>query len=315
MWQIIEQIAPYAVGYTIPILITALGGLFSERSGIINIGLEGLMVVGSFVGGVTIFYLGPTMGNTQAAWLGVLLAMIAGGLFSLLHAFASINLNANQTISGTAINMLAGALILYISRKFVGTGSFVVSSMTRVDIPILKNIPIVGSLFFTDTYPTTWLVLAILLVSWYFIEKTALGLKLRACGEFPEAAEVAGISVAKIRYMGVILSGMCAGIGGAIYTLTTAGQSNGSVAGLGFLALAGLIFGQWKPLGILLATLFFGFAVTLAQISQLLPSLAMIPPLILKVSPYVATLVALVIFSKTSQAPRAVGKHFNYKKN
>ena len=164
MWNTIEQMAPYAVGYTVPILITALGGLFSERSGIINIGLEGLMVIGSFVGGVSVYYFGPLMGNARAAWLGILLAMLAGTLFSVLHAFASINLNADQTISGTAINLMAGALLLYISRRFVGTGNIVVNSMTRVDIPVLKDIPVVGKLFLTDTYPTTWFVLAILIV-------------------------------------------------------------------------------------------------------------------------------------------------------
>jgi len=315
MWQTIEQMAPYAVGYTIPILAAALGGLFSERSGIINIGLEGLMVVGSFVGGISVYYFGPSMGNLRAAWLGILLAMAAGILFSVLHAFASINLGANQTISGTAINLLAGALVLYISRRFVGTGNIVVNSMTRVDIPLGKDIPIIGSLFLTDTYPTTWFVLAILLIGWYVIEKTPFGLRLRACGEYPEAADAAGINVARIRYAGVLISGALAGLGGAIYTVTTAGQSNGSVDGLGFLALAGLIFGQWRTFRVLAATLFFGFAVTMAQISMLLPSFASIPPLALKVFPYVVTLLALVVFSKSSQAPRAEGREFAYKKN
>lgn len=169
------------------------------------------MVIGSFVGGVSVYYFGPLMGNARAAWLGILLAMLAGTLFSVLHAFASINLNADQTISGTAINLMAGALVLYISRRFVGTGNIVVNSMTRVDIPVLKDIPVIGKLFLTDTYPTTWFVLAILIVSWFVIERTPFGLRLRSCGEFPEAADAAGISVARIRYAGVLLSGACAG--------------------------------------------------------------------------------------------------------
>lgn len=185
------------------------------------------MVIGSFVGGVSVYYFGPLMGNARAAWLGILLAMLAGTLFSVLHAFASINLNADQTISGTAINLMAGALVLYISRRFVGTGNIVVNSMTRVDIPVLKDIPVIGKLFLTDTYPTTWFVLVILIVSWFVIERTPFGLRLRSCGEFPEAADAAGISVARIRYAGVLLSGACAGLGGAIYTVTTAGQCNG----------------------------------------------------------------------------------------
>ncbi len=314
MWATIEQMAPYAIGYTIPIMITAFGGLFSERSGITNIGLEGLMVIGSFIGGVTVYYLGPEIGYSSAAWVSVLFAILGGTLFSVLHAFASINLNADQTISGTAINLMAGAFVLFVSRKYVGTANIVINSMTRIDIPFLMDIPVIGPLFFTDTYPTTWLVLFIILLSNYIIYKTSFGLRLRACGDYPEAAEAAGFSVAKMRYAGVLLSGAFAGLGGAIYTITIAGQSNGSVDGLGFLALAGLIFGQWKPFRILIATLFFGFAVTIAQISMLLPSFESASPLALRVFPYVATLLALVVFSKKSQAPRAVGKPFDYKK-
>lgn len=314
MWETISQISPYAVGYTVPILITALGGLYSERSGIINICLEGLMVIGSFAGALSVYFLSPIIGGAAAAWVGILLAMLLGGVFSLLHSFASINLNADQTISGTAINLMAGAVTIFLARKYVGTGSFVINSMTRIDIPVLKHIPFLGALFFTDTYPTTWFVLLILAISWYVIKKTAFGLRLRSCGDHPMAAESAGINVGKMRYIGVLLSGICAGMGGAIYTVTTAGQFNGSVAGIGFLALAGLIFGQWKVVGILFATLFFGFAVTLGQISQLLPSLAMISPLALKVFPYIVTLIALALSSKSSQAPRASGKYFEYKK-
>lgn len=315
MWATIEQMAPYAVAYTIPLLITALGGLLSERSGIINIGLEGLMVVGAFMGAYTVRVLGPVMGHGAAAWVGVTLAMAAGTMFSLLHAFASINLSANQTISGTAINLMAGALVLYISRSLVGSASIVINSMTRVDIPFLHRIPVLGRLFFTDTYPTTWFVLLLLVLTWFVLEKTPIGLRLRACGEYPEAAAAAGIRVARIRYLGVMLSGCFAGLGGAVYVVTIAGQSNGSVDGLGFLALAGLIFGQWHPFRVLLATVFFGFSVTIAQISMLLPSMSDIHPLILKVFPYIVTLLALVVFSKTSLAPAAAGKPFDYKKS
>ncbi|MEG1524809.1 MAG: ABC transporter permease [Clostridia bacterium] len=315
MWQSIVQIAPYAVGYAMPLLITALGGLYSERSGIINIGLEGLMVIGSYLACLTVRFLAPSIGYIPAAWLGVLLAMGAGAIFSLLHAFASITLNADQTISGIAINLLATALVVYTSRKFIGTSNLVINSMTRVDIPLLEDIPFIGELFFRDTYPTTWLIIAVLGISAYVIAKTPFGLRLRACGEYPEAAEAGGVNVAKMRYTGVLLSGICAGMGGGVYTLTVAGQCNGSVAGLGFLAIAALIFGQWRTGGILLSTLFFGFALTLAQVSQLIPSLAMMPPLTLKLFPYVVTLITLVLFSKSSRAPRAEGKYFDYRKS
>lgn len=273
------------------------------------------MVIGSFVGGVSVYYFGPLMGNARAAWLGILLAMLAGTLFSVLHAFASINLNADQTISGTAINLMAGALVLYISRRFVGTGNIVVNSMTRVDIPVLKDIPVIGKLFLTDTYPTTWFVLAILIVSWFVIERTPFGLRAALLRRIPRGGRRRGHQRRAHPLRGRAAVRRMRGTGaGAIYTVTTAGQCNGSVDGLGFLALAGLIFGQWKPFRILAATLFFGFAVTMAQISMLLPSFASVPPLALKVFPYVVTMLALVVFSKSSQAPRAEGKFFEYKK-
>ena len=314
MWTIIVQIFPYAVAYTIPLLITALGGLFSERSGVVNIGLEGLMVVGSFTGALAIFKLQPLLPE-GAVWIGILVAMIAGGLFSLLHAFACINLNANQVISGTAINMIAGALTVFLARNVTGSGNIsIMSGLGRFNVPFLSSIPVIGRLIFTQTYATTWLILLILLVSWFTLYKTAFGLRLRACGEHPHAADSVGVNVYRIRYGGVILSGAFAGLGGAVMLVTYSGEFTGTVAGLGFLALASLIFGQWKPLGILGATFFFGFASTVANVSQVVPLLAAIPGVILKAFPYLVTLVALILFSKSSQAPRASGEPFDHRK-
>ncbi|MBN2509263.1 MAG: ABC transporter permease [Spirochaetales bacterium] len=314
MWTIIVQIFPYAIAFTVPLLITSLGGLFSERSGVVNIGLEGLMVMGSFIAAYTISVLYPVLGDS-AVWAGLALAMIGGALFSLLHAFASINLNADQVISGTAINMIAGAITVYFARTITGSGNIhIVSGLGRWDVPLLHRIPVIGSLLFTQTYGTTWLVLAILLLSWYLIYKTPFGLRLRSCGEHPHAADAAGINVFAIRYIGVMVSGAFAGLGGAVILVTYSGEFNGSVAGLGFLALASLIFGQWKPLGILGATFFFGFASTLANVSQVIPELARIPGFILKAFPYVVTLGALILFSKSSQAPRAAGQPFSHDK-
>jgi general nucleoside transport system permease protein len=314
MESVIFRIFPYAIAYTIPLLITALGGLFSERSGVVNIGLEGLMVVGSFIGALTISILYPILPG-GAVWIGLLMAALFGALFSLLHAFASINLNANQVISGTAINMIAGALTVFLARKISGSGNIqIVSGLTRRNIPILDKIPLIGKLFFTQTYATTWVILLILLFCWFLLYKTAFGLRLRACGEHPEAADAAGVNVLLIRYIGVMMSGAFAGLGGAIILVTYSGEFNGSVAGLGFLALASLIFGQWKPLGILGATFFFGFAATLANVSQVIPELARIPGIVLKAFPYVVTLIALVVFSKSSAAPKAAGRPFAHGK-
>ncbi len=311
MWETMIQVFPYAIAFTIPLLITALGGLFSERSGVVNIGLEGLMVVGFFTGALVIAKLEVFMPGS-AVWVGLLAALIAGALFSLLHAFACINLNANQVISGTAINMIAGALTVFLARNITGSGNIhIIHGMIRRNIPVLAELPVLGKLLFTQTYATTWLVLAILFISWFVLYKTSFGLRLRACGEHPQAADAAGVNVYRIRYLAVLLSGAFAGLGGAIILVTYSGEFNGSVSGLGFLALAALIFGQWKPLGILGATFFFGFASTIANVSQVIPTLSNIPGILLKNFPYVATLIVLVLFSKTSHAPRAAGEPYD----
>jgi simple sugar transport system permease protein len=313
MWSVIEQIFPYAVVFTIPLLITALGGLFSERSGVVNIGLEGLMVIGSFTGAFTIYKLQEIWTNNPSVlWIGLLVAFICGVIFSLLHAFASINLNANQIISGTAINMIAGAITVFMARNITGSGNVrITKGFQPFDIPYLTDIPIIGNLIFKKTYPTTWCILLILFVSAFILYKTSFGLRLRACGENPHAAEAAGINVRYMRYIGVMISGGFSALGGAVIIVTYAGEFSGTVAGLGFLALASLIFGQWRPFGVLAATLFFGFASTIANVSQVIPSLAVIPPILLKIFPYVVTLIALIIFSKSSQAPKAVGEPFD----
>ena len=311
MIDIIVNLFPYAIAFTIPLLITSLGGLYSERSGIVNIGLEGLMVVGFFAGAVTIKTLEVALPDLSIV-IGLLVGIIAGVLFSLLHAFASINLNANQVISGTAINMLAGALTVFLARTITGSGNIGIRlGIIRWDVPLLSKIPVIGPLFFENTYYTTWIVLAIWGISWFLLYKTSFGLRLRACGEHPNAAASAGVNVIKMRYIGVMVSGGLAGLGGAVMIATYAGEFNGTVAGLGFLALAALIFGQWKPLGILGAAFFFGFARTIADASQVIPQFQNFPPLILKIFPYVVTLIALVLFSKTSKAPKAAGQPFD----
>lgn len=310
----ILSIAPYAVAYAMPILITALGGMFAERSGIINIALDGIMVFGALSGALCVTLLTGTMGYTAAATMGIVLAVVVGMLFSLLLAFASIQMNANQTICGTALNLLATALSVYLSRQIVGVSIIVINSIPRFNIPVLSDIPVIGPILFQKNYITTWIVLGLTVLSWYVIERTPFGLRMRACGEYPEAAEAAGVNVAGIRYSAVLISGAFAGLGGAVYALTIAGQSTGSVNGLGFVALAALIFGQWRTFGVFFSTLFFGFALTVAQISTLWPSMSFIPPVFLKIFPYVITLVVLVFSSKSSRAPRAEGKYFEYKK-
>lgn len=312
-WTQIEQLFPYAIAFTIPLLVTALGGLMSERSGVVNIGLEGLMVVGSFTAALTI----STLQNSGlvpfglAVWIGVLVAAVCGGVFSLLHAVASVNLNANQVISGTAINMMASALMVFLARNITGSGNIDISAMDRVNVPVLSRIPVLGPLLFTQTYATTWLALLILVGLWFLVYRTPFGLRLRSCGENPQAADAAGINVARMRYFGVVSSGVLAGLGGAVMLVTYSSEFNGTVGGLGFLALAALIFGQWKPAGVLGATLFFGVAATIANVSQVIPSLTVVPPFFLKSFPYILTLVALIFFSRHTQGPRAAGEIYD----
>lgn len=305
------RIFPYAIALTIPLLITALGALYCERSGVVNIGLDGLMIVGSFACAVVIYLFQGKMPTSTLIWVGLGASMLLGMLFSLLHAFASINLKADQVISGTAINLMAGALTVFFTRNLTGSGRISIQGFSKKNIPILSDIPVIGDLFFKNSYYTTWFVLAILIVFTFILYKTTFGLRLRACGENPHAADACGVNVYRMRYIGVLISGAFAGLGGGVFLVTFAGEFNGTVSGFGFLALAALIFGQWKPLGILLATLFFGTAMTIANVSQVIPALSSIPPVLLKTFPYVVTLIALVVFSKSTQAPKAAGESFD----
>ncbi len=307
-WITLTRIFPYVIAYTIPLLAVSLGGLYSERSGVTNLGLEGLMLIGYFASALFIKLTQNFVGHTACIWIGLIAAVLAGAIFSLLHAFASINLKADQVISGTAINMLASALSLYLARTISGSGNIsILMGVVRSDIPVISKIPVLGPLFFRQAYWTTWLVLLVWAASFFLLYKTSFGLRLRACGEQPSAVESAGVNVYKMRYFGVIMSGALSGLGGGVMLVTYSGEFNGSVAGLGFLAIAAMIFGQWKPIGILAATFFFGFAMTLANVSQVIPSLGAIPPVLFKLFPYVVTLIALVLFSKHSAAPLSDG--------
>lgn len=317
--EFLYQIFPYALAFTAPILITALGGLISERSGVVNIGLEGLMIVGSFFGAYVthLFTQGLAPGETIAVWqivVALIGGMVAGGLFSILHAYASITLKANQIISGTAINMLAAAATLFLSELLTGSERLgIVSGVPRIDIPLLGSVPFIGPLFFQKTYFTTFLVLAIVAIMWFVLYKRPFGLRLRSCGEYPQASASMGINVIKMRYIGVIFSGCFAGLGGAILVLTYAGEFTGAVSGLGFLALATLIFGQWRPWRVVFASFFFGFMrtmSTMASVNEGLKALAL-PQELYKALPYVLTLVALLVFSKNAVGPKAAGETYD----
>ena len=312
IWAQMTSITPLALAYTAPLLIIALGGLYSERSGVVNVGLEGLLGVGAFSAAIFISKTSPTMGMT-AVWLGLLIGALSGALFSLLHAFASVTMRANQIISGTAINILSMALTVYVARLLNGSSNVqILDSFVKSSVPLLSQIPIIGPLLFQKAYTTTFVVLGIVAFTWYLIYKTPFGLRLRACGENPHAADSMGINVARMRYIGVMISGALAGLGGAIIITTYSREfSQLTYNGLGFLALAALIFGKWDPRGVLGASVFFGLATTVASISKVYESFQQVPNIFLNTFPYVVTLVGLVLFSKNAAGPRAAGEPYD----
>ncbi len=298
--------------FSIPLLIVALGGMFSERSGVVNIALEGIMVTGAFVSILFISNLQSVMSGQALLLLAILVAVVSGMLFSLLHAYAAINLRSDQTISGTALNMIAPAAAIYLARMLQPNGVQQVefTNTFRIpSVPVLGDIPVLGPLLFQNAYITTYIGLLIFAVSAFVLYRTRFGLRLRACGEHPQAADSVGINVYKMRYAGVMISGALAGLGGLVYVIPTSTNFNATVSGYGFLALAVLIFGQWKPLRILLAAFFFGLMKTIASAYSGIPVLQDlgIPSDIYKMVPFIATLIALAFTSRKSQAPRASG--------
>ncbi len=296
--------------FSIPLLIVALGGMFSERSGVVNIALEGIMTIGAFTSILFINMFQGTLSGQSLLILAILIAGLTGIVFSLLHAYASIHMKADQTISGTALNLVAPAFAIFTARQIQGVQQINFNNTFRIDkVPVLGDIPVIGEMFFQNVYITTYLGIAILIISAIVLYKTKFGLRLRACGEHPQAADSVGINVYKIRYAGVMISGMLGGIGGLVFIIPTSTNFNATVAGYGFLAIAVLIFGQWKPSRILGAALFFGLMKTIAAAYSGIPFLANlgIPSYLYKMVPFIATLIVLTFTSKKSQAPKAAG--------
>lgn len=296
--------------FSIPLLIVALGGMFSERSGVVNIALEGIMIMGAFSSILFINMFQAKIPGQPILLIAILIAAVTGIIISLAHAYAAINMKADQVISGTAINMFAPAFAIYVARMIRTVQQIPFVNEFRIEsVPVLGNIPVIGDLFFKNTYITTYIGFAILVVSWIVLYKTKFGLRLRSCGEHPQAADSVGINVYKMRYVGVMISGALAGVGGLVFVIPTSTNFNATVSGYGFLALAVLIFGQWKPSRILMAAFFFGLMKTIASAYSGIPFLASlgIPNDIYKMIPYIATLIVLAFTSKNSMAPKASG--------
>lgn len=325
--------------YAIPLMIVALAGIFAERSGVINLALEGIMIFGAFTGvmfvrllqGSGLFDAAKAADNWLALQGYVLLTMLIaaalGALFSLLLSFAAINLRADQTIGGTALNMLAPALVLFLVRILANqntlqllsgdSASWFMIKKTMLGFEKSDQLSFLGETFLNKVYLTTYVCVLIFVVLSVLLYKTKFGLRLRSCGENPQAADSLGINVKRMRYAGVTISGALAGMGGFVYAMTTANcTANGDVAGFGFLALAVMIFGNWKPLNVAGGALLFGlFKCVAASYSTLdlngdgvywLSSIG-VNPSFYRLLPYLITLIVLAFTSKSSRAPKAEG--------
>ena len=324
--------------YGVPLLIVALAGVFAERSGIINLALEGIMIFGAFIGVLFVrimqnagFEAMKAAGNWMALQglelLAMLAAAVCGALFSLLLSFASVNLKADQTIGGTALNLLAPALVLFFIRIIANQNTLQMVSGDAASWFMIKkttlgfdrdaDLGFFGNTFLHKVYLATYVCILLFIILSIILYKTRFGLRLRSCGENPQAANSLGINVQRMRYIGTTISGALAGMGGFVYALTTANcASTGDVAGFGFLALAVMIFGNWKPLNIAGASILFGlFKCIAAAYSSidingdgvyLLANIG-VSSHFYRLLPYLITLLVLAFTSKSSRAPKAEG--------
>ena len=293
-----------AIRLSTPLIFAAFGGLFSERAGVVNIALEGLMLAGAFTAAAV-------TAATGSYLIGISAAVLAGVALAAVHAVATIRFKADQVVSGTGINILMLGLPQFLS------GAFFLSSGSTPQIPRENLLPTLNTVFGTrgfDVSLVSILAFALVPLTWYVLYKTPFGLRLRAVGENPQAAEAAGVSVTKMRYIAVLLSGALAAVGGAYLSI---GQSSlftrNMTAGRGFIALAALIFGKWKPVPTLLACLLFGFAEALTNQLQVLKTASgedLIPVQFIQIIPYVLTIIVLAGFIGHSRAPKALGQPY-----
>jgi len=290
-----------------PITLAAIGAVICERSGIVNIAMEGIMIMGAFSAAVAAL-------ATGNPWIGLLVGVLIGGVFSLLHAFATITLHLDHVVSGAVLNILAFGLARFFLILFIGhpgtTDSIPVSlGEYQWAIPGLSKIPVLGPVIFNQT-PIVYFSFILIFFLWFLLFKTKVGLHIRSAGEHPLALETIGVSVVKIRYLAVLISGLASGLAGAYLSIeNSAAFTEGMTNGRGFIALAANISGGWNPIGAFLASLFFGFADALQvrmQVFKVLP----VPAEVFIIIPYVATVLAVAGLVRRSRAPKAVGTDF-----
>ncbi|SJZ66451.1 simple sugar transport system permease protein [Pilibacter termitis] len=310
--EILALVVSSMLIYSTPLIFTSLGGTFSERSGVVNVGLEGIMVMGAFSSVVFNLQMSDTFG-AATPWIGLLIGGIVGTIFSVLHAVATINFRADHIISGTVVNLMAPALAVFLVKVFYGKGQTdnISQQFSYTDIPVLSKIPVIGEIFFMKTSPLAYVAIFVSVASWFIIFKTRFGLRLRSVGEHPQAADTLGINVYALKYSGVLISGLLGGIGGAAFAQSiSVNFSATTIAGQGFMSMAAMIFGKWNPIGAMASSLFFGLAQSLAIVGGQLPVIKNVPAVYLQIAPYVLTILILVIFLGKATGPKANGRNY-----
>ncbi len=307
------------LSFAIPLFIIAIGGIYSEKSGVINLALEGLLGVGAFTGSVAFLFFNRL--GFESMPLSFLItfgfAFLGAGIFAMLHGLLCIRFKANQVISGVVINILAMALTTFLTSQINAlvlgkpSNKFILNVSSKFTVPVISKIPLIGAIF-TDVYVFMPIIIFISLFAWYLLYKTTFGLRLRACGDNPHAVDAAGADVGKIRFSSVVISGALAGIGGMAFAYSiTASYSPSIYSGYGYLAIAALIFGNWKILPTLGACMLFGFTRSGGyKIAQLLGFSSAFSDVIMTL-PYLFTLILLMFFSSNNKAPLALGEIYD----
>ena len=289
------------IGLAAPLLIAALGELYAERSGVLNIGIEGMMLSGAWGGFVAVHF-------TKNLWIGLLAAILTGLILALLNGLLAITFKVNQVVSGIAINILTAGLTMYLYRVIFGIPllPITIKPFQKISIPILSNIPYLGDIFFNHNM-MVYLAFLLVPVAYYILYNTSFGLEIRSVGEKPEVVDSAGLNVFRMRYIGMLISGAMAGLGGAFYSLAYLNIfSNNIISGRGFIAFSAVIFGGWHPVRIMIATLIFGVADALST-RILTAGIKIIPYELLLSLPYLVTIIATLLLSRKSVSPGSLG--------
>lgn len=314
-----ETVMIDGLAFALPLFIIAIGGIFSERSGITNLALEGFMGMGAFVGTLVTVLIKEFMPvvTPVSFYMAVIFAMLGGMGYALLHGLLCIKFKANQVISGVVMNILAIAMTGFLTSQLNSvifgrpSSKFVLDVLQRFSIPVLSEIPVIGS-FFKDMYPFEILIIVVAILMWYILYQTKYGMRLRACGDNPHAVDAGGADVARLRLSAVIISGALSGLGGMCFAYSiSANFSTSFYVGYGYLAIAAFIFGNWKIVPTLLACLLFGLSRSGGYYVSSLLELPSTFSDLMMILPYVLTMFLLVFFSKNNQPPRALGEVYD----